>query len=219
MLVQALVLALATTSTASEATTAAPIVVPAVLSAGPYRYTFDGTFWNGVKRSLSADELVTRRAGTVDIRVSRDDGPDREATPQERAPYEEIARVFGAGPSAFGVGSRWHTELAVQIGETINETTSVPLDVRVIRTDANGTLVQASGNAHAMQSGGGYRSPVDLTIRVAALVNGGTIVRYDSDTTEDVHAGPFSQQLHWRWSIAKAEREILQPNEQRLPHN
>jgi hypothetical protein len=176
---------------------------PDLLHAGTYHYTFEGSFWNGEKRAFAADETLARDGDAVTLRVTRSGEAQRDARADERGPYDDIAGIIGAAPAALQPGAAWKATVVLQTGSSADSTTPVALDVRVARTDANGTLLQASGTAHAIAISGQYRNPIDVTVRASLLVRDGTLLRCDEEVTDYVHAGPLSQEMHWRWSLVR----------------
>ena len=175
------------------------------LQSGTYRYSFAGSFWNGEKHATDATDVLTRDGTSYTIRVAPDGGAEHVALPQERSPFDHVASLLVDAPNARAVGTAWDASVAEQTGDTPDATTAVPLTVRVARDDAAGTLIQASGSAHGLSVSGAYRSPVDLTVRIALLVRDGAVLRCDEDVTDYVHAGPLSQEIRWHWSLVRTE--------------
>jgi hypothetical protein len=179
------------------------LAAPDVLTSGTYHYTFDGTFWNAAKRSAASDQTIVRSGAQITLRVKPAGEAERDARPTEMSALGDVALIVTKAGTSPIAGAAWKTALPVQTGQSTDENTSVPMDVRVVRVDANGALVQGTGTAHAIEKSGQFTNPTDLSIRVAALIRDGVLLRYDEDVTDYIHAGSLSQELHWRWSLAR----------------
>jgi hypothetical protein len=92
--------------------------------------------------------------------------------------------------------------LPIHTGQHATDITQVPVSATITKVDGDSVTIAASGTKSAMVTYGGYTNMVDLTIQVAAQFSGGSLQRADYKATDDVHAGPLSQELHWTWSLA-----------------
>ncbi len=164
----------------------------------PYRYEFEGWFWD-------AQRVESHHALTPAL-VNATSPPRADATRDAaaRADAEVVATaaaLFARAPEPMRRDQHWTTTIAVRVGENGEERIDVPVEVRVVAEQDGALTVHATGAASGQASGGGYRTPVDVRVRLAAHVTAATIDQLREAVEEDVHAGPYSRTMRWNWKL------------------
>lgn len=181
----------------------AAVAAPATPSLGTevaYQYDFEGWFWNA--QHTEAHHTLTLALVDGVVRPRLDPARPAAAARADAEAAATAAALLAHAPQPLRRDAHWTTTVPLGVGENGDDRIDVPVEVRVVAEQADGVTLQAVGNASGHASGGGYRSPVDVRVRLAAHVGAAIIDQLREAVEEDVHAGPYSQTMRWNWKLA-----------------
>ncbi len=196
----------------AAAGTPRPVIVPGQTVV--YSTTFDGHFWDGEKRhedatvtvAVKADRSVslqtatgTEKSNAVGV-LRSDGGLDVKPSSGSVADLNAVAAMLQGMTASPKVGDAWRSAIVINTSPTA--TTSVSVDVKVASVDGDRVLLQATGTKSATTSYSGMSIPIELTVRISALVANDGLRRANGAVDELVQAGPQTQKLGWVWSLA-----------------
>lgn len=205
---------------AAPAPSSSPLMLlPVVGQSSAYHFAFDGQFWDGATLSEESDETLKSDLNGVEL-TNVDSKTKKKSVLKGTLDAHGLlvaadtagdARSFGAHNTvtslvkdapAMTPGAHWAATIAVQSGPKSSDLVDVPVEVKVTSADGGAILLQGTGTRTATSKYGPFTSPIDLTVRLAARFWSGRLQRADYAAKEFVHAGPFSQTMHWTWSLA-----------------
>lgn len=191
-----------------------------LLSAPPARLAisdnFDATVWGGEQIHTKNALRVSYDGNAVGAQWLGKSGKTSVITDARPAPcgaissatqaqqlvaYNDALALANGAPAALKPGVSWASTVKIYASQT--QEIDVPVDVKVVKSDASGILLQAVGTASATLTQ--YGTPVTVSYQAAALYGGGWLKQAKSAAQEDVQAGPQSQTMTFAWSV-QAER-------------
>lgn len=211
LFLHAAVLAAATGSAACTAppawnATAHPIVLQS---------KFDATVWGGQQvHYTNLIEVKPKDATTANLNISTEGNAHADALEAKRSgcgtlansdagqrleAYNNAVALAANAPSTVKPNDSWKSAVTLYVSQT--QTLDVPVTVKVVKVDASGATLQATGQAQGTLTQ--YGTPINVTYQAAALFGEAGLQRADSAAQEAVQAGPQSQTMKFAWSVVR----------------